>query len=78
MKEKEITLDINGTEYTVTIHKFTADEAEVTVNGNKYKVGLKDLGLETAADIKPQPKPAKPEPLHKPSSTEEPGKRSPV
>ncbi len=58
MKEKELTLDINGKDYKVSIIRFTADEAEVRVNGENYVVGLKDLGIEQVADIKPQPGPA--------------------
>lgn len=58
MKEKELTLDINGKDYKVSIIRFTADEAEVRVNGENYVVGLKDLGIEQIADIKPQPGPA--------------------
>lgn len=60
MKEKELKLDINGKEYQVTISNFTPDRAEISVNGTKYEVGLKDLGIEDIAEIKPQPLP-KPE-----------------
>lgn len=54
MKEKEFNLEINGKDYAVTITDFTATTAEVDVNGNKYTVGIKDLGIEQATDIKPQ------------------------
>lgn len=54
MKEKEFNLEINGKEYSVIISDFTATTAEVEVNGNKYEVGIKDLGIEQVADLKPQ------------------------
>jgi len=54
MKEKEFNLEINGKEYAVIISDFTATTAEVEVNGNKYTVGIKDLGIEQVADLKPQ------------------------
>ena len=54
MREKEFKLEINGKDYSVTINKFTAQEAEVTVNGNTYNVDIKDLGIEQVADIQPQ------------------------
>jgi len=54
MKEKEFNLEINGKDYSVTISDFTATTADVEVNGNKYKVGIKDLGIEQVADLKPQ------------------------
>jgi len=53
MNEKEIVLDIHGKEYKVLIEEFTADNASVRVNGNKYSVAIKDLGIERAADVKP-------------------------
>ncbi|RLE17259.1 MAG: acetyl-CoA carboxylase biotin carboxyl carrier protein subunit [Acidobacteria bacterium] len=52
---KEVKFDINGKEYTVEINEFGAYEAVLTVNGRTYKVGLKDLGIESVSDIKPQP-----------------------
>lgn len=52
---KEVKFDINGKEYTVQINEFGAYEAVLTVNGKKYQIGLKDLGLESVSDIKPQP-----------------------
>ena len=52
---KEVKFDINGKEYTVQINSFGAYEAVLTVNGREYHVGLKDLGLESVSDIKPQP-----------------------
>jgi len=52
---KEVKFDINGKEYTVEINEFGAYEALLTVNGRTYKVGLKDLGIESVSDIKPQP-----------------------
>lgn len=61
MKEKEITLDIKGKEYKVTINKFTADSAEIKVDDTVYTVGLKDLGIEQVSEIKPQPAPRGPE-----------------
>jgi len=54
MKEKEFTLEINGKDYAVIISDFTATTAEVEVNGNKYNVNIKDLGIEQVADMKPQ------------------------
>ncbi len=54
MKEKEFTLEINGKDYSVIINDFTATTAEVEVNGNNYSVNIKDLGIEQAADLKPQ------------------------
>ncbi|MBN2281378.1 MAG: biotin/lipoyl-binding protein [Candidatus Marinimicrobia bacterium] len=54
MKEKEFRLEINGNDYSVIISDFTATTAAVEVNGKKYKVGIKDLGIEQIADIKPQ------------------------
>ncbi len=61
MKEKEIILDINGKDYTVKIHSFTATEAEISVENKTYKVGLKDLGVEQVAEVKPQPAPRGPQ-----------------
>jgi len=55
MKEKVIKLEINNKEYEVIIKKFGATEAEVSVNGTNYTVGLKDLGIEQVSDIKPTP-----------------------
>lgn len=52
---KEVKFDINGKEYKVQINKFGAYEAVLTVNGRTYEIGLKDLGLESVSDIKPQP-----------------------
>ena len=57
---KEVKFDINGKEYIVEINEFGAYEAVLTVNGRTYKVGLKDLGIETVSDIKPQPAPRQP------------------
>lgn len=57
MKEKEIILEINGKEYTVNIGKFGADTAKIKVNDRVYSVGLKDLGVEQIADVKPQQAP---------------------
>ncbi|NPE27359.1 biotin/lipoyl-binding protein [Methanococcoides sp. SA1] len=54
MKEKEFNLEINGKDYSVIITDFTATTADVEVNGNKYTVGIKDLGIEQVADLKPQ------------------------
>lgn len=82
MKEKEITLDINGKDYKVKISRFSADEAEVSVDGTQYVVGLKDLGIEQVAEVRPQPAPRGPQstapklsvpkknasPLHRPKS----------
>lgn len=53
MKPKELILDINGKDYKVIINNFSAFEAEVSVNGTPYKIGLKNLGLEDVADVKP-------------------------
>lgn len=53
MKDKELVLEINGREYTVVVNEFSAREATVSVDGKKYKVGLKDLGAEQAAAVKP-------------------------
>ncbi len=52
---KEVKFDIDGQEYTVQIHKFGAYEAELSVNGRHYRVGLKDLGIESVSEIKPKP-----------------------
>jgi len=60
MKEKEIILDIKGKEYKVTINKFTAESAEIKVDDVFYEVGLKDLGIEQVAEVKPQPAPRGP------------------
>ncbi len=83
MKEKEIVLDIKGKEYKVTINKFSAESAEIKVDDVIYEVGLKDLGIEQVAEVKPQPAPRGPEetaprvakvksdaaiPLHRPQS----------
>lgn len=57
MKDKKIKLEINEKEYEVIIKKFGAEVAEVSVNGNDYTVGLKDLGIEQISDIKPAPIP---------------------
>jgi len=57
MKKKEITLDIKGNEYKVTINKFSAEEAEIIVDDTTYYVGLKDLGVEQVSEVKPQPAP---------------------
>ncbi|HHS14262.1 MAG TPA: biotin/lipoyl-binding protein [bacterium] len=54
MIEKEIKLDINGKDYSVIIEAFSAKEAVVRVNSRKYRVGLTDLGIEKAADEKPE------------------------
>ncbi|MDD5764934.1 MAG: biotin/lipoyl-binding protein [Candidatus Marinimicrobia bacterium] len=54
MKEKKLQLEINGKEYEVIISEFNAYEAVLTVNGKKYQVGLKDLGIEQVSDIKPK------------------------
>jgi len=57
MKEKEIVLDIKGIDYKVKIGRFSAEEAEITVDGTTYYVGLKDLGVETVSEVKPQQAP---------------------
>jgi biotin carboxyl carrier protein len=68
MKEKELKLEINGKEYQVAISSFTSDHAEISVNGTKYEVGLKDLGIEEVSEIKPQPLPRPEEDkLHRPA-----------
>lgn len=54
MKPKEFSLEINGKAYSVTIHDFTAANAEVEVNGNKYDVNIKDLGIEQVSDLIPK------------------------
>lgn len=59
---KEVKFDINGKEYIVEINEFGAYEAVLTVNGRTYKVGLKDLGIESVSDIKPQPLHRRPAP----------------
>ena len=61
MKEKELKLKINGEEYAVVINKFTAYEAELTVNGRRYTVGLNDLGIDQIADVNPKAAVAKKE-----------------
>ncbi|NOX90857.1 MAG: biotin/lipoyl-binding protein [Calditrichaeota bacterium] len=61
MKEKEITLEINGKDYKVKIHRFSAEEAEISVDETLYRVGLKDLGIEEVAYVKPQPAPRGPQ-----------------
>ncbi len=53
MKEKNLELEIDGKPYTVVIHEFSAYEAVLTVNGQKYTVGLKDLGIEQVSDLQP-------------------------
>lgn len=63
MKEKTITLEIDAQEYRVVIHEFTAEEATVSVNDHKYRVRLKDLGLEQIADLKPKTAPAPSSPV---------------
>lgn len=68
MKEKEITLDINGKDYKVVISSFTADQAEISVNGKKYLVGLKDLGIEQVAEVKPTPAPRGGDEIHRPAA----------
>lgn len=77
MKDKELVLEINGREYTVVVNEFTAYEATVSVDGKKYTVGLKDLGAEQAAQVKPHAPIAPPRikkapaagvPVHRPSS----------
>lgn len=55
MQEKIFNLEINGKAYQVTINAFTAHDAVVTVNGKRFQIGLKDLGLEQIADIRPKP-----------------------
>ncbi len=57
MKDKEIILDIKGRDYKVKIGRFSAEEAEITVNDTTYYVGLKDLGVETVSEVKPQQAP---------------------
>ena len=54
MREKTLTLEINGKSYSVTINEFSAYEAVVTVNDKTYTVGLKDLGIEQASDLRPK------------------------
>ncbi len=54
MKEKKIELEINGKDYSVIINEFNAHDAVVTVNDNKYKVLLKDLGIEQVSDLQPK------------------------
>jgi glutaconyl-CoA/methylmalonyl-CoA decarboxylase subunit gamma len=51
MTEKELHLEINGTNYTVVISEFDAYRAVISVNDKKYTVGIKDLGIEQAADL---------------------------
>lgn len=82
MKEKEIILDIKGKEYKVVVSKFSAEEAEIKVDDTVYRVGLKDLGMESVAQVKPAAAPRGPQttapktaaakpaggaPLHRPS-----------
>jgi biotin carboxyl carrier protein len=55
MKEKEMRFEINGREYSVIISEFDAYKAVVAVNGKKFTVGIKDLGIEQIADVKPRP-----------------------
>ena len=66
MNEKEIILEIQGKEYKVLIEEFTAEKASVRENGNKYSVAIKDLGIERAAEIKPE----KGKPVVKPAKVE--------
>jgi len=54
MKEKKLELEINGRPYSVAIKEFTAYEAVLTVDDKTYKVGLKDLGIDQVAEIKPK------------------------
>lgn len=77
MNEKKIVLEIKGKEYRVIVSKFTADEAVVRVDGKKYRVGLKDLGIEeiphvllAAESIEEEKKtvPERPSLMHKPKS----------
>jgi biotin carboxyl carrier protein len=67
MKEKTITLEINNQEYEVVIHEFTAEEATVSVNTKKYRVLLKNLGLEQVPDIKPKVMPSVTPPVTAPA-----------
>ncbi|MCK5145586.1 acetyl-CoA carboxylase biotin carboxyl carrier protein subunit [bacterium] len=62
MKDKIITLDINGREYKVSVHQFSANEATVSVDGKEYVVGLSDLGAPKIPDVKPTP-----ESVHRPA-----------
>lgn len=62
MKEKRLVLEIEGKEYTVVISDFGPNEATISVDGHTYKVGLKDLGAEQVADVRPAPAPP-PSPL---------------
>jgi len=51
---KEIKLEINGKEYTVTIEEFGSEEAQIKVNDKTFKVGLIDLGEEIVTEsVKP-------------------------
>jgi biotin carboxyl carrier protein len=72
MREKTLTLEINGKSYSVTINEFSAYEAVVTVNDKTYTVGLKDLGIEQASDLHPKatptPAPSSVTPMTIPSS----------
>ena len=70
MQDKEIKLEINGSEYTVIIHAFSAREAEVSVDGKKYTVGLKDLGRESIPDVSPQGLPARQPFVHRPKTVQ--------
>jgi glutaconyl-CoA/methylmalonyl-CoA decarboxylase subunit gamma len=55
MTEKELHLEINGTNYKVVIREFDAYQAVVSVNDKKYIVGIKDLGIEQVADLTSHP-----------------------
>src|SRR6056297_1141511 len=48
---KEIVLEIKGKEYKVKVNSFGSENAEVTVNGKDYVVGLKDLGVREIPDV---------------------------
>ncbi len=48
---KDMKLTINGKDYKVKIENFGSEEAIISVDGEKYTVGLKDLGIEKAPDI---------------------------
>ncbi len=54
---KDIVLEINGKEYKVKIDSFGSEKAKLTVNGEKYEVGLKDLGVRDIPEVESRPRP---------------------
>ncbi|MFP4459701.1 MAG: biotin/lipoyl-containing protein [Candidatus Zixiibacteriota bacterium] len=47
---KEMKLELNGKEYSVTIEEFGVSKAIIVVDDSRYEVNLKDLGIEEAVE----------------------------